>query len=103
MKAAQCITSEENQVQYAIDTGNMPALEAAYSDPKLTKQFPADLLALYRESIDTAGPRPPTPYWSSIVLAILNQWHPADSVNPDSTPQNSASFIEQVLDGKTLV
>lgn len=103
LEAAKCITSLDNQVQYAIDTGNMPALEAAYSAPELTKAFPADLLALYRESIDTAGPRPPTPYWSSIVLGVLNQWHPADAVNPDSTPQDSASFIEQVLDGKTLV
>jgi multiple sugar transport system substrate-binding protein len=103
MEAAACITSLENQVQYAIDTGNMPALEAAYEAPELAEGFPPDLLALYRDSIDTAGPRPPTPYWSSIVLGVLNNWHPADSVNPQSTPEDSASFIESVLDGQSLV
>ncbi len=103
MEAAACITSLENQIQYAIDTGNMPANEEAYAAPELTEAFPADLLALYRDSIDTAGPRPPTPYWSSIVLGVLNQWHPADSVNPQTTPQDSAAFIQNVLDGKSLV
>ena len=33
-------------------------------------------------SIDTAGPRPPSPYWATIVNATLNKWHPADSVDP---------------------
>jgi len=103
MEAAACITSVDNQIQYAIDTGNMPASEEAYAAPELTKAFPPDLLALYRDSIDTAGPRPPTPYWSSIVLGVLNQWHPADSVDPQSTPQDSASFIQSALAGKSLV
>ncbi|MGH3453047.1 MAG: extracellular solute-binding protein [Nocardioidaceae bacterium] len=103
-EAAACITSLDNQVQYAIDTGNMPASEAAYESPELIEAFPGEgLLELYRESIDNAGPRPATPYWSSIVLGVLNDWHPADSVNPQTTPEDSASFIESVLDGKSLV
>ena len=101
-KAAQCLASVDNQVQYAIDAGDMPSNEAGYTDPKLLKAFPADLLALYRESIDAAAPRPPTPYWAAIVNAILSKWHPADSVNAN-TPQKSASFIEQVLSGDALV
>lgn len=103
MQAAECITSVENQVQYAVDTGNMPAHEEAYDAPELTEAFPEDLLALYRDSIDTAGPRPPTPYWGSIVLGVLNEWHPADSVDPEKTPEDSASFVEAVLNGDGLV
>jgi multiple sugar transport system substrate-binding protein len=101
-EAAQCVASVENQVQYALDTGNMPSNEAGFTDPKLLESFPADLLALYRESIDAAGPRPPSPYWAAIVNAILSEWHPADSVNAD-TPKETASFIEQVLSGDALV
>ena len=99
----QCITSEANQVQYAVETANMPAREAAYDDAGLQEQFPADLLELYRSSIDTAGPRPPSAYWATIVNAMLSEWHPADSVNPDSTPQTSASFIEKVLHSEALL
>lgn len=102
LKAVQCITSEKNQVQYAIETGNMPAREAAYDDAGLRKQFPAELLTLWLNSIDTAGPRPPSPYWGTIVGAVLNNWHPASSVG-DGTPKRSASFIKNVLSGTALL
>ena len=103
MDAAKCITSEKEQVRYAIETANMPARKAAYDDAELRKQFPADLLELWQQSIDTGGPRPPSPYWATIVNATLNKWHPADSVNPDSTPESSANFIEDALQGKVLL
>jgi multiple sugar transport system substrate-binding protein len=102
LKAVECITSEDNQVKYAVETGNMPAREAAYEDAELRKQFPPELLTLWLQSIDTAGPRPPSPYWGTIVGAVLNKWHPADSVE-DSTPKQSGSFIEDVLRGDALL
>lgn len=103
LEAVKCLTSPDNQVTYAIETANMPARQAAYRDPKLRKQFPADLLKLWQDSIDTGGPRPASPYWSTIVNATLSRWHPANSVNPDSTPQASASFIKDALHGKVLL
>ena len=103
LDAVRCITSLDNQVTYAVETANMPARQAAYQDPKLRKKFPADLLALWQSSINTGGPRPASPYWSTIVNATLSRWHPANSVNPDSTPAGSASFIEDALHGKVLL
>ncbi|MGD9694435.1 MAG: extracellular solute-binding protein [Thermoleophilia bacterium] len=103
LDAVRCITSQENQVTYAVETANMPARQGAYDDPALREQFPADLLQLWQESIDGGGPRPASPYWSTIVNAILNKWHPADSVNPQSTPRSSAEFIEDALKGKVLL
>ncbi len=103
LDAVACITSQDNQVAYAVETANMPARQAAYQDPELREQFPADLLALWQSSIETAGPRPASPYWSTIVNATLGRWHPANSVRPDSTPEASASFIEKALQGKVLL
>ncbi|MGH3458020.1 extracellular solute-binding protein [Aeromicrobium sp.] len=100
--ALDCITSEENQATYAVETGNMPASEAAYDDPELRKQFPEELLTLWLDSIDTAGPRPPSPYWGTIVNAVLNNWHPADEVG-ENTPKENATFIENVLSGDALL
>ena len=102
-QALECVTSEENQVQYAIETANMPAKEAAYEDPGLRDQFPADLLDLFRTSIDSAGPRPPSPYWATVVNAVLSRWHPASSVDPQTTPESSAEFIQGALSGEALV
>ncbi|MGH3385770.1 MAG: extracellular solute-binding protein [Nocardioidaceae bacterium] len=103
LEALTCVTSEENQVEYAIETANMPAREGAYEDPGLTEQFPEDLLTLFQDSIDSAGPRPASPYWSTIVNATLSEWHPASSVSPESTPEDSASFITEALHGEALL
>jgi multiple sugar transport system substrate-binding protein len=103
LEAVRCITSEENQVTYAVETANMPARQAAYRAPRLREQFPADLLTLWQNSIDTGGPRPASPYWATIVNATLSRWHPADGVDPDSTPQAAADFIADALQGKVLL
>jgi multiple sugar transport system substrate-binding protein len=102
LAALNCITSEKEQARYAIETGNMPASAAAYEDPALKKAYPTDLLALFRDSIDTGGPRPVSPYYSDISSAVQSEWHPAASVT-NATPQQSATFIKNVLHGNTLL
>jgi multiple sugar transport system substrate-binding protein len=102
LDALNCITSAKNQARYAAETGNMPSSSAAYDDPALTKTYPAALLDEFRTSIQEAGPRPITPYWSDISSALQSTWHPANSVSP-STPKHSASFIKDVLDGSKLL
>ena len=100
--AAKCITSTQNQVTYAIDTGNMPASKAAYQSPELAKAYPPDLLQAFSSSIDAAGPRPVTPYWSDISSAIQSTWHSPLSVG-SGTPKKSEGFITDVLKGRKLL
>ncbi len=100
--ATKCITSQKSQIQYADQTGNMPANAAAYSSPELQKAYPADLLQLFRTSLAAGGPRPNSAYWSDISSAIQNTWHPPESVS-SSTPASSSTYIEQVLQGKALL
>lgn len=102
LDAMACITSQANQVRFAVETGQMPARKAAYDAPALTERFPRDLLRLYRESIEDAGARPATPYWATIVNAILSRWHPADSVDAEETPAQSEKFVRDVLHGDAL-
>ncbi|MGH3433149.1 MAG: sugar ABC transporter substrate-binding protein, partial [Thermocrispum sp.] len=100
--AAKCITSTENQVAYAVDTGNMPSAEEAYDARQLTELYPGEVLDLYRESVEEGGPRPSTQYWATIVNAILNGWHPQGQVD-EQTPAESGPFLERVLHGESLV
>jgi multiple sugar transport system substrate-binding protein len=102
MKAAQCLVSPKNQGINAQITGNMPASAAGYQYPPLQKLYPPALLALFQQSVDAAAPRSVTPYWSDISSSLQNTWHPPASVN-SGTPQKSANFMRQVLDGKTLL
>ena len=102
MQAAACIVSPENQGVNADLTGNMPASAAGYAYPALKKTYPADLLALFQQSVEQAAPRPASPYWSDISGAIQSTWHSPVSVDQD-TPQQSSTFIEDVLKGKRLL
>ena len=102
MKAVECITSPENQGVYAFQTGNMPATAQGYENKDLLDAYPADLLALFRESVNAAAPRTVTPYWSDISSSLQSTWHPPNSVN-NSTPQNSATFLQDVFAGRTLL
>jgi multiple sugar transport system substrate-binding protein len=102
MKAAACIVDPTSQGLNADLTGNMPASAAGYQYPALQKTYPADLLQLFQDSVDNAGPRPATPYWSDISGALQSTWHSPRSVNQD-TPKKSASFVEDVLKGRSLL
>ena len=101
-EAMKCITSVENQVTFAAQTGQMPASEEAYDAKELTDIYPKDLLAEFRTSIENAGPRPVTPLWSKVVNGMLSVWHPPDQVDSD-TPSESADFLRDILEDKALV
>jgi len=102
MDAVKCLTSPQSQGKYAVAEGNMPASAAGYAYPALQKAYPADLLKLFQQSVNDAGPRPVTPYWSDISGALQSTWHPPASVN-QGTPASSAKFISDVLHGKRLL
>ena len=101
-QAAACIVKPENQGVNAELTGNMPASEAGYQDPALQKLYPPELLKLFQDSLNAAAPRSVTPYWSDISGAIQSTWHPPTAVN-SKTPGTSSTFIQDVLQGKSLL
>jgi len=102
IEAARCVTDTEAQVQLAVEAGLMPATNSAYDSPELAKAYPKDLLALFRESVDQGGPRPKSAFYATISGALQSVWHSPESVN-DSTPQESAEFLKNVLEGKALL
>ena len=101
LAAVKCITSVENNAQYMVEAGNPAARAAAYDDPEVRKTFPmADLI---RDSIDSAGPRPITPYYGDVSTSVQRNWHPEGSVNPKTTPKETDTFMKEVLDGDRLL
>jgi multiple sugar transport system substrate-binding protein len=97
-EAAECIASPENQALSAELGGLPPTSESVYDDPKVRESYPfADAL---RESIDAAGPRPVTPAYSDISLAIQKTYHPPDAVDPDTVVEQLRDRIEKAVDGK---
>jgi trehalose/maltose transport system substrate-binding protein len=101
LAATECITSTESQVEYMIKTGNPGAKSAVFDDEEVQKNFPmADLI---RESIDESTPRPVSPFYTDVSSAIQREWHPAEGVNPDSTPKGTDDLIVAVLNDEQLL
>jgi multiple sugar transport system substrate-binding protein len=102
-EAAVCVTSPESQTRLAVTDGLMPSRGSVYDSGELTDAYPADLLELYRTSIDEGGPRPKSAFYSQISSAVQSVWHSPTSVAPDSTPQESAEFLQAILNGEALL
>ncbi|GAA4166871.1 ABC transporter substrate-binding protein [Gryllotalpicola daejeonensis] len=60
--------TEEIQRQAVTKASNAPALASLYDDPELNKQLP--YLSTLKKSLDTAVPRPVSPFYPAITKAI---------------------------------
>jgi multiple sugar transport system substrate-binding protein len=97
----KCATSLQSGIDYMLDSGNPAARGAAYDDPKVRKAYPmADLI---RQSINDAGPRPITPYYNDVSTSVQRTWHPPTSVQAPQTPEETATFMTEVLQGNRLL
>jgi multiple sugar transport system substrate-binding protein len=103
MEAARCITSEKAQVDLALTDGLMPSTNAAYDEVAASGNYPKDLIELFRTSVDEGGPRPKSAFYAMISGAIQAKWHSPRSVDPGSTPEESATYLKDVLEGKSLL
>jgi trehalose/maltose transport system substrate-binding protein len=103
MEAAQCITSTQAQVDLALNNGLMPSTNTAYDEVAASGDFPEDLIELYRTSVDEGGPRPKSAFYALISSGVQAEWHSPASVDPDSTPKDSATYLQDVLEGKALL
>ena len=97
-EAAECLARPENQALSAELGGLAPTSESVYDDPKVKKAFP--FAAELRESIDAAAPRPVTPAYSDISLAIQKTYHPPDGVDPDGIVEQLRDRIDKAVEGK---
>ena len=95
--AAECIANEAHQGDAAELGGLPPTTESVYQTEQVEKAFPfADEL---RESIDVAAPRPVTPAYSDISLAIQKTYHPPDGISPDNIVDTLRERIELASEG----
>jgi multiple sugar transport system substrate-binding protein len=95
--AAECLTSEANQLIAAEQGGLAPSSAAVYDEQALQDAFPfADLL---RESIEDGGPRPVTPAYADISLAIQKTYHPPADVDPATVVDQLRERIERAVEG----
>jgi len=97
-EAAECLASPENQLVASVKGGLAPTSEALYEDPEFTEANPfADEL---RQSLDEGVPRPVTPAYSDISLAIQKSFHPPEGIDPDAVADSLKDKLDKAAEGK---
>jgi multiple sugar transport system substrate-binding protein len=99
--AAECIVSPENQAYYFTTNGNPASNATVYDDPDVLEVFPQ--APVIRESLEMAAPRPQTVYYSEVSGALQREYHPATSIDPETTGKKADDLISSVLAGDQLL
>jgi multiple sugar transport system substrate-binding protein len=100
-QAAECIVSEENQAYYFISNGNPASKASVYEDPDVIDVFPQAPVIL--SSLENAAPRPLTVYYSEVSGSLQREYHPATSIDPETTGKKADDLISAVLSGDELL
>jgi multiple sugar transport system substrate-binding protein len=81
-EAAACLANKASQ-ENAVELDGLPPSRAdLYSGKAVQKAYPG-FAQLVKESIEAAGPRPTTPAYQDVSLAVQRTLHPPDKIDPD--------------------
>jgi multiple sugar transport system substrate-binding protein len=97
-EAAECMARPEQQATITGMGGLAPTTESLYDDPRVKKALP--FAALMRETLDDGAPRPVSPGYADISLAIQKAFHPPDQVDPDEVVSELRDTLEKAAEGK---
>lgn len=83
-EAATCLANKDSQKTAVELDGLPPSRSDLYSDKTVTSAYPG-FAQLVKESIEAAGPRPTTPAYQDVSLAVQRSLHPPDKIDPEDT------------------
>jgi multiple sugar transport system substrate-binding protein len=96
--AARCLRNAQNQTIAAQKGGLPPTLSALYNTAAIKKAYPG-FSTLMKNTINDGVPRPVTPAYSDVSLAIQRTIHPPASINPQKTIQTLRDKLKIVAKG----
>ena len=82
--AAACLAGKQSQLTAVELDGLPPSRSDLYTDKVVTEAYPG-FAGLVKESIEGAGPRPTTPAYQDVSLAVQRSLHPPDKIDPEDT------------------
>jgi multiple sugar transport system substrate-binding protein len=96
-EAAACLANDVSQKTAVELDGLPPSRSDLYTDKAVTKAYPG-FAQLVKESIEASGPRPTTPAYQDVSLAVQRSLHPPDKIDPDDTESIYEELKENVED-----
>jgi multiple sugar transport system substrate-binding protein len=98
-EAAACMVGPENQLEAAKLGGLPPTREDLYEDKAIEEAYPG-FSDIIKESIDASAPRPLTPAYTDLSLALQTALHPIGDVDPDdveATYEQLQDLVDQAV------
>ncbi|HEU5106347.1 MAG TPA: ABC transporter substrate-binding protein [Solirubrobacterales bacterium] len=83
-EAATCLANKDSQKTAVELDGLPPSRSDLYTDKKVTEAYPG-FAQLVKESIEESGPRPTTPAYQDVSLAVQRALHPPDKIDSSDT------------------
>ena len=83
-EAAACLADKDSQKTAVELDGLPPSRSDLYTDKTVTEAYPG-FSQLVKESIEASGPRPTTPAYQDVSLAVQRSLHPPDKIDPEDT------------------
>lgn len=83
-EAAACVSNRKSQETAVELDGLPPSREDLYSTKTVQEAFPG-FAALVKQSVDDAAPRPQSPAYQDVSLAIQSALHPPSKIDPEDT------------------
>lgn len=97
-EAAKCLTAPKQQLTVTELDGLPPPRSNLYTDKVVTTAFPG-FAKLVRESIETAGPRPVSPAYQDVSIAVQTALHPPDKIDPEDPKPTYDELYDDVDKG----
>jgi multiple sugar transport system substrate-binding protein len=96
-EAAACLANDKSQKTAVELDGLPPSRSDLYTDKAVTKAYPG-FAELVKESIESSGPRPTTPAYQDVSLAVQRSLHPPDKIDPKDVKSIFDELKENVED-----
>jgi multiple sugar transport system substrate-binding protein len=101
VEAVQCLRTADNQEFAAIEGGQPPTDPTVYDRPDFQEEYPFG--EILRESINDAEPRPVTPAYNDLSLAVQRTLHPLDANDPEEAARTLRDLIARALDSQAVL
>ena len=104
-EAAACLAGEQSQLTAIELDGLPPSRSDLYADKVVTEAYPG-FAQLVKESIEESGPRPTTPAYQDVSLAVQRSLHPPDEIDaedPESIYDELKSNLEDAVKREGLL
>jgi multiple sugar transport system substrate-binding protein len=101
VEAINCLTEPEQQRTIATVGGQPSVLRELAEDPAIQQVLP--FLPLMTEQLETAAPRPVTPAYNDLSLAVRQILHPMRDIDPEQDYDQLRDLLERALNSQAVL